>query len=389
MMNPFLNISHAPTSAITVEFVKSYHIFILTDCYNQGAIEGWDISCRKNKVGFILANCVGMLGNLFVDFGQGFKVLDKLHSAKKTHQFIKNISKQRPGLVTLQNLGRPFALETGDFVTIKEVEGMVEVNGNEPRPIKMVDPTSFSIETTLCYNSYTRGGLVVTEPVPLTLNFESFKDHASKPRFRPSNNGAHNQIELHIGMMIYFELREELEADVCYAADSLGEAEIQKFVSDVIITRDYIKSMISQFTCDVGKLKKLVLKLVQSKKGQFLPVCHLIANFASVQVIAFTGKFPPVNQTLYFDVSHFYTEDLHDSLSFADINPLDHHFETYRDINERTIDHTNLRYHSLIQDRYHRVWCQGNRSRPPARNDEHRDRFKGKVHSSRWTNCET
>lgn len=38
--------------------------------------------------------------------------------------------------------------QTGDFVCIHDVEGMIEVNGNEPRPIKVISPYEFSIEDT-------------------------------------------------------------------------------------------------------------------------------------------------------------------------------------------------------------------------------------------------
>lgn len=48
----------------------------------------------------------------------------------------------------------PHNYQTGDFVCIHEVEGMIEVNGNEPRPIKILSGTSFSIEDTTHFRKY-------------------------------------------------------------------------------------------------------------------------------------------------------------------------------------------------------------------------------------------
>lgn len=343
LMNPFLNINQIQTESITEEVVKTYDIFILTDCYNQNVIDGWDVICRQNNIGFLLVSCIGMFGNLFVDFGPKFRVLDKFNMTKKNHYNIKHISRQKPGVVTIQDVGRPFVLETGDFVTIKEVEGMTEVNGNEARPIKVLDSTSFSIEATTSYSTYLKGGLVIPEPVPVSMKFESFRENLNKPKFKSSGNGTFTQIEMHVCMMIYYELREELEEEVCLAADQIEEADISQLISDILQSRDSIKKLLAQHSLEASKLKKLALKLVNSKKGQFLPVCHIMANIASTQVICYTGKFVPIYQSVYFDVSAHFADTFLESLSFSEYNPLDHHLETYGNLTDQILNHTNLK----------------------------------------------
>lgn len=342
-MNPFLNINQIQTDSITEEVVKTYDIFILTDCYNQNVIDGWNVICRQNNVGFLLVSCIGMFGSLFVDFGLKFRVLDKFNMTKKNHYNIKNITRHKPGVVTIQDVGRPFVLETGDFVTIREVEGMTEVNGNEARPIKVLDSTSFSIENTSSYSSYLKGGLVIPEPVPMSLKFESFRENLNKPKFKSSGNGDYSQLEMHVCMMIYLELREELEEEVCMVADQVDETEVAQLVSDILLSRDNIRKMVMQNNLEAAKLKKLTLKLVNSKKGQFLPVCHMMANLASTQVICFTGKFMPIYQSIYYDVSAHFTDTFLESLSFSEYNPLDHHLETYGNLTNKILNHTNLK----------------------------------------------
>jgi len=343
LMNPFLNINQIQTDSITEDVVKTYDIFILTDCYNQNVIDGWDVICRQNNVGFLLVSCIGMFGSLFVDFGPKFRVLDKFNMTKKNHYNIKNITRSKPGVITIQDVGRQFVLETGDFVTIREVEGMTEVNGNEARPIKVLDSTSFSIENTSSYTSYLKGGLVIPEPVPMTLKFDSFRDNLNKPKFKSTDNGNFSQIEMHVCMMIYYELREELEEEVCLVADQFEETEISQLVSDILLSREFIRKMVAQNGLDVSKLKKLTLKLVNSKKGQFLPVSHMMANLASTQVICYTGKFMPIYQSVNFEVASQFADTFLESLSFSEYNPLDHHLETYGNLTDKILNHMNLK----------------------------------------------
>lgn len=50
-----------------------------------------------------------------------------------------NITNDSEGVVTVHEDKR-HGFEDGDYVKFSEVEGMVEVNGEEPRPIKFMGP---------------------------------------------------------------------------------------------------------------------------------------------------------------------------------------------------------------------------------------------------------
>ena len=63
---------------------------------------------------------------------------------------------------------------------------MPEVNGEEPRPIKVIDQYNLAIESTLGFGKYTGGGFVTFEKVPVTMNFVSFKENCAKPRLKSS-----------------------------------------------------------------------------------------------------------------------------------------------------------------------------------------------------------
>ena len=96
------------------------------------------------------------------------KTFDRMFHYKIKNFYIKDISKSSPGIVT-QKKTRPHYFQDGDFVTIDDVEGMTEVNGLEPRPIKVLSPYTFSIEDTSHFPPYIKGGHVSLEKVLYVL----------------------------------------------------------------------------------------------------------------------------------------------------------------------------------------------------------------------------
>lgn len=76
------------------------------------------------------------------------------------------------GVVTCVDESR-HGYETGDYVTFSEVQGMVELNGCEPREIKVLGPYTFSIGDTSALSEYQRGGIVTQVKVPKTISFVS------------------------------------------------------------------------------------------------------------------------------------------------------------------------------------------------------------------------
>mgnify|MGYP000025170197 CR=1 FL=1 len=368
-MTPSLKVNTIETTKISSETVKDYNLFILTDCYDVMAVDGWDIMCRENDIAFILANCVGCFGSLFVDFGK-HRILDKYYLPMKSQFYVKSITNAKPGKVELYPFNRPSFLEDGDFVSFTGVTGMVEVNGNgsDPRPIKIIDKETFTIENTQSFNKYTGGGTINYEKVPSTINFGSFKENLSKPRFKSVDNNKNSfLIEMHVCMLIYFELREELEIDVSHACDQFTEEDIEQHIADVIVSRDIIKSLISTNKLDTQKLKKAVFQMVFVRKAQLLPMTNLIANLAAFQVITLSGKLIPVNQWLYFDMTQSYPDSFVESLGSASFDPLRQHYDSFKVMKSNLIDHSSLRYKWLLTQSGHYWMCdQGHGGRQAA-----------------------
>jgi ubiquitin-activating enzyme E1 len=50
---------------------------------------------------------------------------------------------------------------------------MVEVNGNDTRPVKVIDSYSFTIEDTREFSDYIKGGFVELAKVPIKIYFKT------------------------------------------------------------------------------------------------------------------------------------------------------------------------------------------------------------------------
>jgi ubiquitin-activating enzyme E1 len=97
-----------------------------------------------------------LFGRVFCDFGATFEVADLDGEQPKTG-ILGIVSQEAKGVVSTHDQTR-HGLETGDFVTFAEVEGMTELNALPPTEITSVSPFSFSIGDTSKFAEYSQGG---------------------------------------------------------------------------------------------------------------------------------------------------------------------------------------------------------------------------------------
>lgn len=85
---------------------------------------------------------------------------------------LASITKDTDGVVTCLDETR-HGMEDGDHVEFSEVQGMTELNGCEPRKIKVLGPYTFSIGDTTALSDYIRGGVVTQVKMPKPVHFVS------------------------------------------------------------------------------------------------------------------------------------------------------------------------------------------------------------------------
>eukprot|EP00729_Bicosta_minor_P024278 gene24278-10878_t len=144
-LNPHVPIKiHAGATLVPAELAQ-YQVVVLT---NASAAEELAVNAftHANNICFISAKAPGLFGKIFTDFGDSFQVMDATGEQPRS-SIVQIISQGAEGVVTCPDDTR-HGLETGDFVTFAEVQGMVELNGCAAREIKVIGPYSFSIGDT-------------------------------------------------------------------------------------------------------------------------------------------------------------------------------------------------------------------------------------------------
>ncbi|NXU07700.1 UBA1 enzyme, partial [Buphagus erythrorhynchus] len=93
---------------------------------------------------------------LFCDFGEHF-VIDDPAEGDPVSAAVQHISQGNPGVVTCMGTEN---FRDGDLVTFSGVQGMTELNGQEPVPVHVLDTSRLEISDTSSFSPYRCGGLV-------------------------------------------------------------------------------------------------------------------------------------------------------------------------------------------------------------------------------------
>lgn len=143
--------------------------------------------CHSAGVHFIVADTRGLAGQIFCDFGDNFKVVDP-NGEQAISNMVASVEKEENGIlgvVTCVDETR-HSYESGDHVTFSEVQGMTQLNGCEPKEVKvlgqhfslfmknlislmiinLLGPYTFSIGDISEMSDYTKGGIVTQVKVP-------------------------------------------------------------------------------------------------------------------------------------------------------------------------------------------------------------------------------
>ena len=168
---------------------KQYDVVVLTEA-NDKTIIAVNNYCRKHNKKLIVADCHGVFGRVFNDFGDAFEVLDK-NGEELQDCLIKKIHVGENALVELIPTVK-HKLEDGDEVAFAGISGMTLVDGQEQPEhnkecksggindtiwkVKVVSPYSFTIGDTRMFTEYQSGGLAKQLRPKLVLKYRSFED---------------------------------------------------------------------------------------------------------------------------------------------------------------------------------------------------------------------
>eukprot|EP00076_Gallus_gallus_P040083 XP_025005621.1 ubiquitin-like modifier-activating enzyme 6 isoform X2 [Gallus gallus] len=293
-LNPYVHVaaSTVPLDESTdLSFLKQYQCVILTEV-NLSLQKKINDFCHAQQppIKFISADVYGICSRLFCDFGDEFEVLDTTGEEPK-EIFISNITQSNPGIVTcLEN--HPHRLETGQFLTFREVNGMSCLNGSTHQ-ITVVSPYSFSIGNTSDMEPYLHGGIAVQVKTPKMFYFERLEKQLTNPMCLVADFiKPEAPLQIHIAMLAlnHFEENFGRMPNIGCHQDAEEMLKIAISISETLENKPQVNG-------DVVKW------LSRTAQGFLAPLAAAVGGVASQEVLkAVTGKFSPLQQWLYIDM---------------------------------------------------------------------------------------
>ncbi|XP_049873613.1 ubiquitin-like modifier-activating enzyme 1 [Pectinophora gossypiella] len=282
----------AYTGPLTEEFLRKFRVVVLTGA-SWAEQERIAAITHANNIALVIADTRGLFSQVFCDFGPEFTVVD-VTGENPVSAMIADITHEYEAVVTCLDDTR-HGLEDGDYVTFSEVQGMTELNGCEPRKIKVLGPYTFSIGDTTNCTKYERGGIVTQVKMPKKLTFKPLKDSFKSPEFVVTDFGKFDYPQqLHIA----FAALHKFES---------GEGRLPKPWSTEDVTKfmDYVKQVVQEWTLKNGEMEvntELLEVFCKVSAGDLNPMNAAIGGVVAQEVMkACSGKFHPVMQWLYLD----------------------------------------------------------------------------------------
>ncbi|OII72057.1 ubiquitin-activating enzyme [Cryptosporidium ubiquitum] len=297
---------------ITNQLIFNHDLIVCADVPLSQQIKYNEV-CRGHtpNIGFISANCLGLCGSIFVDFGDSFNVFDGNGEEPKS-AIISKISrgKETTSITCLAEKLLPF--QEGDYVMFREVQGMTELNGTGPHKIISAGKHQFTVKLdSSMFKEYEREGIVTQVKVPMNYSFRSLKDALEYPicdeqgiLIVPDLNkfGRSEQLFFSINSVLkYSDIKgsrpehTDLQAiNECHTiAENMNENSKRKLDSN-----DEKK----EFVVSVDSIDKDVLeKVCKYSRCCLSPMAAFLGGIAAQEIVKFVGKYTPLRQFFFFD----------------------------------------------------------------------------------------
>ncbi|XP_041321287.1 ubiquitin-like modifier-activating enzyme 7 isoform X4 [Pyrgilauda ruficollis] len=323
-LNPHV-VVEAHTGELSEAFLASFQVVVLTESPLEEQLRVGDF-CHAQGICFIVADTKGLAGQLFCDFGERFVVHDPTEG-DPVSAAVEHISQGNPGVVTYMGTenshGHLFC--DGDLVTFSGVQGMTELNCQEPVPVHVLDAFRLEISDTSSFSPYRCGGLISQVQQPQECSHKPLRQSLEEPKIQVANpEDLPRSCSLHAAFQALHAFRREqgrlprprAPADaerVLELARSLGA---QQGPLDEDIVRAFA-SVSAGDLCPVAAVVGALAAQEVLKVGAGAIGCELLKNFAMMGLAA-----GPDGELIVTDMDTVALSNLHRQLLYrsADIS---------------------------------------------------------------------
>ena len=287
--------------------IEKYNVVVFTELQPMMFIAQVDNTCRQKNIKLIYGICFGLVGYIFTDFGLQHIIYDENGEEIETY-LIKNISKDKEGLVLIDNIQGTNNLKIGDgdFVKFKNVGGMTELNDeNKDFQITFEDFQSFKIGDTSNFGDYTKGGVVyqVKKPKPMQyFDFCSRSAMISDPvhPFNVSDQTKRGRIELLY--MAFSGVHDFYLQNKCSLPELNNMEQAKAILEKVREMYNAAKQNNIPWFSEIQEFdEKIVLNVARWAKANIQPVCAFFGGILAQEIIKATGKYVPIDQWFIHD----------------------------------------------------------------------------------------
>ncbi|GAB9471689.1 putative ubiquitin-activating enzyme [Globisporangium polare] len=305
-LNPYVHVHHH-SGEITEAFLTQFRTVVLV---NSTLSEAKRINaiCHAHSIAFVSTEARGVFGSVFCDFGDEFLISDR-DGEQPVNCMVASISNSTLPIVTVSDDTR-HQLETGDFVTFREIKGFPFLNECEARKVTVTGPFTFTLdpldnEDTKRFANGTpsAGGYVTQVKQPLTVKFKSLSDALASPgEFLISDFAKLNRPEL---LHVAFQALDVYRAQNQGQYPTPGSLEDADKVYEIAVRLNKEASSVGHFAIDhieSDEAKKIVRALASGASGVISPMAAFLGGIVGQEALkACSGKFTPIQQFFYFD----------------------------------------------------------------------------------------
>ena len=287
--------------------IEKYNVVVFTELHPMFLIDQIDTICREKNIKFIYGICLGLVGYVFSDFGPKHIIYDETGKEIKTF-LVKSITKEKNGLVTVDNIQGTNNLNIGDgdYVKFKNVEGMTELNDEKKEfRISMESYISFRIGDTSNFGEYKNGGIVYQVLKPIVKQYLPFNRRAFmiSDKYHPLNfsdtdkEGRNELLYMALSGVHDFYIQHNCNLP------ELNNMEQAKAISNNVkqLYETAKKNKIVWYENIQEFDEKIVMNVARWSRTNVQPICAFFGGILAQEIIKATGKYVPIDQWLIYD----------------------------------------------------------------------------------------
>ncbi|XP_067839513.1 ubiquitin-like modifier-activating enzyme 6 isoform X2 [Heptranchias perlo] len=188
---------------------------------------------------------------------------------------------------------RNHGLQTGEFVTFREINGMTELN-ESVQQVTVLSPYSFSIGDTSSLKLYLHGGIAVQLKMPKRFTFENMEAQLVNPRCLIVDfSKPEAPLQIHTAMLALDRFQEQHKRlpNIGCLQDADELLRLAVAINETVINKAAVNP-------------EVVKWLSRTARGCLAPLTAAFGGIISQEALkALTGKFSPLQQWLYFDAT--------------------------------------------------------------------------------------